>query len=157
MFTVKVFVVAVTTLRGLVLQGTRSPPDRQIHRRADGTNHERCPRQRWAPKSRPAEPSISRIRARAVQCERDGAGCVDQRNLDAVGRREDAVSPVDAECCHDHHREHQSWPQRTTKPKRHEHTTDNLAKGSGRRKDAARTEADLLEEGTSAAQSVPAE
>src|ERR1700744_2472489 len=104
----------------------------------DGPGDERRPR------GGEAEERVEGEAAGTGEAEGDGAGGVEERDLDAVARDEHAVAPVDRDGGDDHHGEHDRGTDRTEEPEGDQQTADDLAERGGEGEGTSGTEAELL-------------
>src|ERR1039457_954617 len=132
-------------------------PERQVRHAAKNTGGEGGPTQRGRPEGSEAEERVEREDAGTREGERCGTDAIEERNLDSVRRREEAVRQVNADRGHDHDREHQGRADGAEEAQRHEKAAPDSADRGGRRKKAPRAEPERFEHHADGGKPVAAE
>src|SRR5207247_3747043 len=135
----------------------RPAAHRQIHDRADDTDHQRYSRQCGRPQRLESEERIQRVESRPSEREQDRDRRIQNRHLDAVGRREESFAAVNRDGSDDHDGEQQCRADRAEKTQCDQETGDEFAHGGQCREQAAWTEAELFEKPASPRESVATE
>jgi hypothetical protein len=104
----------------------RPAPERQVRNAAENSGGEGGPAHRRSPEGGEAEERVEGVKAGAREGERRGGHSVEQRDFDAVRRREKAVWSVNTDRGHDHDREHQGRTDGAQKTQRHQEAAPDL-------------------------------
>jgi len=97
------------------------------------------------------------MRPGPVERERDSGRGIQQRDFDAVRRREEPLVPVHRDGGDDHHRQYERGTDGPEETQGDEQAADHLAVSRGGGEESARAEADALHESTRAGEAVAAE